>query len=283
MSNQTNAQGADWRATLPQEWTVTVRGEDGKEREVPLGEHPFLGKYASKDEAIKALVHAQKFIGRRPDGYVRVPGPASPDEEWQELFAALGRPEGADGYELPEFELPEDIEINEDLRDRFREKAHELGLMPGQVQGLYEWFLPLTVAAAEDMRDNAVRRRASEMDALRSVHRGDTANVLEGAKQAAQALGGEELVRVLEETGAGDHATVIDALARVAPLILEGRFRSRNSGPALGLSREKLKEMVRDPRYWDPSQRDADFVEQVNRGFQNLHPGNEEAETNQRN
>jgi len=38
-----------------------------------------------------------------------------------------------------------------------------------------------------------------------------------------------------------------------------------------GLSQDDLNTMMRDPRYWDPRQRDAGFVKQVDEGFAKLY------------
>ena len=84
-----------WWSSLPEEWKVPQMGEDGQEREIALRDHPSLQKYGSKDEAVKALVHAQRMLGRRPEGYVPVPDSQDP-EKMGELYAALGRPETPD-------------------------------------------------------------------------------------------------------------------------------------------------------------------------------------------
>ncbi|MEF2145037.1 MAG: hypothetical protein V3573_06290, partial [Desulfovibrionaceae bacterium] len=57
------------------------------------------------------------------------------------------------------------------------------------------------------------------------------------------------------------------------PLVLESGLRGSARGWGEELSREKLLEMMRDPRYSDPLQRDADFVKKVREGFQTLYPG----------
>lgn len=262
----------EWWMDLPEDWRAPLRGEDGVEHEVPLREHPALRKYASKDEAVKALVHAQRMLGRRPEGYVRVPGENAAPEERMAFRSALGLPEAPEGYALPEMELPEGFEVREDLRQGFLGKAFELGLTPAQVAGLYQWFLPLNVEAAQELGRESERVRGRELESLRSLHRGETRSVLEAARQAALALGGEDLLRSLEETGAADRAVVVNALSRLAPVMLEGRFRFRDAGGG-GLTLAKLKEMMRDPRYHDPMQRDPEFVEQVSRGFETLFPG----------
>ncbi|MGE4553692.1 MAG: hypothetical protein AB7D57_11305 [Desulfovibrionaceae bacterium] len=271
-------QGGDWRATLPEDWTVVVTDPEGREVEIPLREHPALAKYASKDEAVKALVHAQRLIGRRPEGAVEVPGQGDGPERWGSFWAALGRPDDPSGYELPELDLPEGFEVSDDMRQGFLGRAFELGLTPDQVRGLYEWFLPLNVEAAQRLEGESVQRRAGELESLRLVWRGGTAGVLDSARRAAVALGGDELLAALEETGAGDRAAVITALARVAPMLLEGRLRNGTPAGAEPLSKARLREMMRDPRYLDPSRRDPEFVRQVQRGFETLYPGEYQAQ-----
>jgi hypothetical protein len=268
-----------WWMDLPAEWTVPVRGEDGNEAQIPLREHPALRKYGSKDEAVKALVHAQRMLGRRPEGYVRVPRGAAAPEEMEEFRTALGLPEGPEGYSLPEVDLPEGFELQEELINGFLKKAHALGMTPEQVQGLYEWFLPLNVEAFVNQDRDREQQRGRELENLRSVHRGETRSVLEAARRAALALGGEDLMEVLDDTGASDRAVVINALARLAPVLLEGRFRFRGEDAAQGLTPAKLKEMMRDPRYHDSMQRDPEFVAKVSRGFEMLYPGKYEPGT----
>lgn len=263
----------DWRETLPQNWTFPMRGDDGLDRDVPISQHPALSKYPTKDDAVKALVHAQRLIGKRPEGYVQPPAANASPEEREVFFAALGRPDHADGYELPDLELPDNFELDEELRGAFRQKAHELGLNLDQVRGLYEWFLPLNFQAFQDIQDDAYRTRESEIDVLRNVHRNEMPRVLEQAMQAAHALGGEELVRVLNETGAGDRAPVINAFARMAPNLLEGSLKGRSGSSPMVLTEDKLAEMMQDPRYHDPAQRDPDYVRQIQDGFARLFPG----------
>ncbi len=243
----------DWRLSLPEDWRVAWRGEDGVEREIPLRQHPALAKYQSKDEAVKALAHAQRLLGRRGEA----PEP----------------PVGPEAYQLPEIEMVEGFEPDADVLDQFKAKAFELGLSPDQAAGLYQWFLPLNMGAVSAQRDETRRLRQDELSRLRQEHGGDAPRVLDAARQAALALGGEELLDVLASTGAGDRAVLVSALARVAPLVLEGSLRNAGAGAAEPLTLERLREMIRDPRYYDPSRRDPAFVRQVDQGFKRLFPG----------
>lgn len=263
-----DAMGGDWRDTLPGEWTAPGRDVNGKEIQIPLRKHPTLAKYASKDEAIKALVHAQRLLGKKGEADVTLLGLAKEREQ---------PPASPADYALPTLDMPEDFSIDEALRDAFLEKAHELGLTGGQVAGLYAWFLPLNVQALlerhEKDNEERLRRRESQLAALRKVHGGAAQSVLEAARTAVLALGGGGLMERLEACGAADDASVVQAFARVAPLVSETGKRSRDAAQAQGLTPQRLREMLRDPRYHDPSRRDPDFVRQVSEGFDALYPG----------
>jgi hypothetical protein len=263
----------NWLATLPEDMTVAQVGEDGKTVEIPLRDHPSLRDYKSKDEAVKALVHAQKLLGKTPEGYVQVPGADADPDQVNAFHAAMGRPDVPEGYELPEIDLPDGFELQEAMIEGFRAKAHELGLTPGQVSGLFEWFLPVVLDSHHALEAEARRLKDTELESLRSVHRGDTPIMLDNALRAAEAVGGTELLEALNATGAGNRAAVISAFAKIAPLVLESGLRGSARGWGEELSKEKLMEMMRDPRYADPAQRDDGFVNKVREGFKILYPG----------
>ncbi|QJB56193.1 hypothetical protein [Pseudodesulfovibrio sp. zrk46] len=263
----------DWQMTLPEEWTIKQIGEDGREQEIPLRDHPALKRYKTKDEAVKALVHAQRMLGKTPEGYVRIPGAQESDELRDAFFAALGRPTDAQGYAFPDIDLPEGYEMQEAMIEGFRNTAFELGLTPDQVAGLYQWFVPLVLDTHHGLKAEADKLRDQELESLRSVHRAETPRMLDTALRAAEAIGGKELLHALDSTRAGDRAAVISAFAKIAPLVLESGMRSTGSGWGEELSREKLREMMQDPRYHDPLKRDPEFVSKVRKGFEALFPG----------
>lgn len=263
-----------WQDSLPDKWKVKHVGEDGQERDIPLREHPSLKDYKTKDEAVKALVHAQRLLGKTPEGYIRIPDDSASPDDVASFYASLGRPEQPTAYALPDFDLPEGFELQEEILDGFRYRAHELGLTPKQVAGLYEWFLPIVLDTHHQLENETSKLRESELESLRTVHRGDTPTMLDNALRAAEAIGGPELLAALDKTGAGDHAAVINAFAKIAPLVLESGMRGSNRGWGEELSREKLMEMMKDPRYSDPHKRDKAYVKKVTEGFQQLYPGN---------
>ncbi|PKN08051.1 MAG: hypothetical protein CVU73_09375 [Deltaproteobacteria bacterium HGW-Deltaproteobacteria-8] len=271
-----NPAPGDWRNALPEDLTAPGRDEAGQETQIPLRRHPALAKYASAEEALKALVHAQRLLGRKtePEGSLLSQGSSQGSAQGS---VQGSRPESPEDYRLPEVELPEDFRVDTALRGAFLAKAHELDLSDAQAGGLYAWFLPLNVEGLRAHTDKAKaersRRRERELSSLRQAHGGEAQSVLESARKAVLALGGAALMQALEQSGAADDACVVQAFARMAPLVSESSLRGKNGGAAASLTPQRLREMMRDPRYFDPSRRDTAFVRQVQQGFEALYPG----------
>jgi len=120
----------------------------------------------------KSYVHAQWLIGRQR---LAVPADDAPAEEWQQVFTQLGRPAESDGYDLaiPEL-LDAALQPDADSLDEFRHAAHGLGLLPGQVQGLFDWFLDRSGDQMAAMQARVVwgeRTDANRVRALDFAHR----------------------------------------------------------------------------------------------------------------
>ncbi len=270
--NPANTVNEDWRDTLPGDWTAPHRDESGAEIQIPLRNHPALAKYASKDEAIKALVHTQRLLGKRtPRSLMSLSADDAPSS----------RPDSPEGYALPELALPQDFRVDEPLKAAFLAKAHELGLSDAQAGGLFAWFVPMSVEAAQArsqaQAEQSLARRRKGLDALRQAHGDAALSVADKARKAVLALGGEPLLKALEDCGAADEPCVVQSFARMAPAVSEAGLRGKAAGAAPGLTPEKLREMMRDPRYHDPSRRDPDYVRQVQQGFETLYPGERQA------
>ena len=84
---------------------------------------------------------------------LKVPGEGATDEERaafdSEYRKAMGVPEEAGGYELPEVTIPEGLEIKGEFNDAYKAAAHKYGLTPEQVAGLYSDMMPAFVGDAQ--------------------------------------------------------------------------------------------------------------------------------------
>ncbi len=131
----------DWRQRLPEE----IRNEK------------CLDHMASVQALATSYVHAQKMVGANK---VAVPGENATPEEWGKIYDALGRPQEASGYEVPQgFQWASDEQRNGVLA-----RFHAAGLssrQAGEMLRLYGETMEQAAGVLEDMR------RASESELRR--------------------------------------------------------------------------------------------------------------------
>tara|TARA_R110000782_G_scaffold256878_1_gene346099 strand:- start:365 stop:1264 length:900 start_codon:yes stop_codon:yes gene_type:complete len=87
-------------------------------------------------EIAKALIHATSAIGADK---MLVPNDKFTDEQWKETFQKLGLPDTVDKYDFQPT-LPEGFKVNEELMTGYKQKAHELGILPHQAKGIMEYY-----------------------------------------------------------------------------------------------------------------------------------------------
>ena len=212
-TTMTEPHESDWKAALPED----------------LRADPTVARLGSVADGMKMLVHAQRMVGRDK---VALPGADAPEEDWAAVYDRLGRPASPEDYALtPPEGMPEHLAIDEELTGRFREQAHKLGLLPGQVQGLYAWFMGEQAQGA-DAAGQAMEAAGTE---LRKEWGAAYERNLEAARRAGRLLGGDGLLRHLEQSGIGNDPQVIRALARAGRLLAEAD--APDAGAADGFSR----------------------------------------------
>ena len=69
---------------------------------------------------------------------VAVPNKNSTDDQWNEVYDKLGRPESADKYSLNA--KSDVVPIDDNAIKQFAENAHQLGLNNKQAQGILEFY-----------------------------------------------------------------------------------------------------------------------------------------------
>jgi len=185
---------------------------------------------------------------------------------YQEHLAAqrlAGRPEAAEKYELPTHDaLDADALAASPIVAQFRQIAFENGMSQ---EGFAKVITDYATAEGARLQEEFDR----EMAALG-----------ENAKPRTDAIGlflGKHLPKDQADAVAatlttaaavkGMEALMAKATGGVTPPPGEG------GGPAPTKTLEQLREMQADPRYFDPSTRDAAFVAEVEAGYRALFPG----------
>jgi hypothetical protein len=164
----------EWMASLPDE----------------LKADATLSRFKSIEELAKGHVEAHKVAKSK----ILLPGADADDAAWGSFFDAAGRPKDPAGYtiEVPEGQSAEYAEL-------FRPKAHELGLLPKQVEGLVKWNNEQQTAALTKLQAD----QAAEVAAYRAELGGEADAKLQAAKDAAKALGVDPAIANELETKLG--------------------------------------------------------------------------------
>ena len=102
----TTSPATDWKDQLPDD----------------LKGHQALENISDVGVLAKTMIHAQSMVGAEK---IAVPGKWATDDDWDQVWNKLGRPEDATGYEL---DLGEGAEPDAEFIDSFRQAAHGAGL-----------------------------------------------------------------------------------------------------------------------------------------------------------
>ena len=110
-----------------------------------LSKAPSLGKFEDTPEGLaevaKSYVNLEKLLGHE-----KVPLPKGPEdlEGMAQFNKALGVPEVAAGYNLPEPQLPGEMSKMTFDKDSFQEIMHKISATPAQAEGLWKAYTDMS-------------------------------------------------------------------------------------------------------------------------------------------
>ena len=175
-----------------------------------LREHPRLNPIKDVSNLARSYVNAQRLIGADKLAF-----PANPtDEDLDNIYGKLGRPESSEGYEI----AADGVVISEDGAKSYAEMAHNLRLTPDQANGILEYYKGMVSAASEvNIQAETQQRNSTEM-ALRQEWGDEFDAKLTDAGKVAKQFGGGELLdmKLADGTKIGNHPDFIRAFAKMA-------------------------------------------------------------------
>jgi hypothetical protein len=198
-----NGNATDWMAGLESDNRPLVEAKGWK----------------SANDAIKSYRELETRLGQT----LSVPGKDATPEDWNKLYARLGRPERATDYELKvdRSALPAEMPYDETFAVEFRNWAHEAGLNARQVQLMHDRY---TAKFADGFKQHA-SKLVSEQE---TAHRELTAKW--GDKQSESYKREVELM-----SRAARNLGIADALKQGGLITADGGIR--NAALALALAR----------------------------------------------
>ena len=226
---------------------------------------PNISKFTELDALAKSYINATRMIGQDK---VAVPNENSTDDQWQEVYGKLGRPESPDKYKL---EVKSDVvPLDEGEIKSFAENAHQLGLNNKQAQGILEFYKNSMEGSAQQNQVDMETAQAQSEQELRKEWGGNyEANIKKAAAVAKANMDANILDMQLKDgTRLGDNPAIIKGFANIANLMSEDKLVSTESeGVSQGVDyQSEINKLVNDRSgpYWNKSHPDHDkIVQQV--------------------
>jgi len=187
---------------------------------------PNIEKFTEIDALAKSYINATKMIGQDK---VIIPNNNSTDDQWNEVYAKLGRPETADKYSLDV--KSEVVNLDENAIKSFTEQSHKLGLNNKQAQGILEFYKNNMEGSAQQSKIDTETAQAQAEQELRQEWGRDFEGKVKQAGALAKANINSEVLDMQLQDGTiiGDHPEIIKGFAKIADMMSEDKIVSTES------------------------------------------------------
>ena len=226
---------------------------------------PNISKFTEIDALAKSYINATRMIGTDK---VAVPNQNSTEDQWNEVYDKLGRPESADKYKL---EVKSDVvPIEETAVKQFAENAHKLGLNNKQAQGILEFYKNSMEQTAKQSQIDAETSQVQAQQLLRQEWgKSYDANIQKAASLAKANMKAEVLdMQMKDGSRLGDNPEIIKGFAKIADMLSEDKIiatESENVNQGRDIEQE-ISQIMNDKTgpYWNKGHPDHDkIVQQV--------------------
>lgn len=184
-------------------------------------------KLAGKYDSVEALEKAYKELESRVGGSVRIPGDGASAEDWAKFYTRVGRPEAAEGYELPVSQDPGQDEVTAGW---FKQTVHALGLSKKQAEAFWKASHEMATERRKAYTDAVQKDQQEKIAALTAKWGDDYSTKVADANRVAHKFGGPEFVKMLRDTRLGDNPVMLTMLAAVRDAISEDTLRGGTVG-----------------------------------------------------
>ena len=185
-----------------------------------------IQKFTEIDALAKSYINATKMIGQ--DKMV-IPNNNSTDDQWNEVYEKLGRPESAEKYKL---EAKSDVvPMDEGAIKSFAEQSHKLGLNNKQAQGILEFYKNNMEGTAKQAQVDTETAQAQSAQELRQEWGRDFDAKIKQAGALAKANINADVLDMQLQNGTrlGDHPEIIKGFAKIANMMSEDKIIATES------------------------------------------------------
>ena len=226
---------------------------------------PNIEKFTEIDALAKSYINATRMIGQDK---VAVPNKNSTEDQWNEVYSKLGRPETADKYAL-NIES-EAVAMDEGAIKSFAEQSHKLGLNNTQAQGILEFYKNNMESNMQRATIDTETAQAQAETELRAEWGKEFDSNVSKASALAKANMNPEILDLQMQDGTriGDHPEIIKGFAKIAGMLSEDKLVSTESESVNSIKdlQSEISAITNDTTgpYWNNKHPDhAKMVQQV--------------------
>ena len=187
---------------------------------------PNIEKFTEIDALAKSYINATRMIGQDK---VVIPTNNSTDDQWNEVYDKLGRPESAEKYSLDA--KSKVVSLDDNAVKQFAETSHKLGLNNKQAQGLLDFYKQNMEGTAQQAKVDTETAQAQAEQELRSEWGREFDSKVKQASSLAKANIKPEILDMTLSNGTrlGDHPEIIRGFAKIAGMMAEDKIVSTES------------------------------------------------------
>lgn len=198
-----------------------------------------MSKFTTIEGLAKSYVNLEKQFGADK---IVIPKDGDADG-WAKAYDALGRPKDASAYDFKPVQLPEGMEYDKALEDKFRPVAHNLGLNQKQAQGMRDWF---AANQAEIFTATTAEQAQAREQATNELKR-ELGSAYEGTQKAAEAAlleyAGKDAVEAMKKNGMINDPFMIRVFGKIGRTTL-GEDKLKASGVTAEDAPEQLQAKI---------------------------------------
>lgn len=203
---QFNGQGSDDAGMF--RYSDTQQMSDVLKDYPQYANNPNFTKY----KTVKDLFAGHEALVSRLGTAINIPNQYSTQEQIDEFYNKLGRPESPDKYQFKD-NLPEGLEIDEKLDSDYRTLAHQIGLTGTQAQKLREFYNSAVEAAylgnQKEVQTRLAQAHEQNVNEIKEMWGGDYKAKTKIAMNTAKAVLSQDTLDYLDATGLGNNAKLI--------------------------------------------------------------------------
>lgn len=193
-------------------WIAQMKGD--------LKDNEYFNQYSTISDAGKSMLDMREQLDRS----VVLLGEEPTEENINEFYTKLGRPEDASKYELEKPELPKGIKDDGTGDEDFKALAFKNGLTNKQASDLYKEFTATGIKTYQA----ALKAHEKEVEATQSNLKEewgeDYKAEFELAGRAINSFGDKDDVAALNKAGFGNNPTVLKMFNKIGKAMAEDQF-----------------------------------------------------------